>query len=153
MIHYKIKIIKSKEAMAYMKIRIDNNVKQVIKKTDRSKVNKCIPLRKKSKYSNGLEKAIKTNPEVKKAFKHKHTTFAKMRACSDQSVLKKEFNKAGKNVKKLIKSIRREYENSIIEKCKKQPKLLFSYINSQKNCRDEHHTNAPWTHTRAAQIS
>ena len=100
-------------------------------------VNKCIPLRKKSKYSNGLEKAIKTNPEVKKAFKHKHTTFAKMRACSDQSVLKKEFNKAGKNVKKLIKSIRREYENSIIEKCKKQPKLLFSYINSQKNCRDE----------------
>ena len=77
---------------------------------------KCKPLRKKSKYSNGLEKAIKTNPEVKKAFKPKYTTFAKMRACSDQSVLKKDFNKAGKNVKKLIKSIRREYENSIIEK-------------------------------------
>ena len=84
----------------------------------------------------GLELALKKNTEIRKAQKNKYKTFAKSRACPKSVNLKRQAHSASKLVKKLIQLSRTKYEMQIIEKSKSQPKLLYSYINNQKNCKD-----------------
>ena len=40
-------------------------------------------------------------------------------------------------MKKLIKTAILNYESAIVAKCKKNPKLIYDYINRQKSCRDQ----------------
>ncbi|RNA22385.1 RNA-directed DNA polymerase from mobile element jockey-like, partial [Brachionus plicatilis] len=41
-----------------------------------------------------------------------------------------------KQVKSAVRQSIRKFEESIVRACKSQPKLLFNYINSQKQCKD-----------------
>ncbi|CAF0859603.1 unnamed protein product [Brachionus calyciflorus] len=50
---------------------------------------------------------------------------------------KKEYNKQRKKLIKGLKKAKREFEFMIAKNSKKNPKLLFSFINRQAQCRDE----------------
>ena len=46
------------------------------------------------------------------------------------------YNKATRLVKKVVKLAILEYESSIVEKSKSNPKILYTYINQNKKCND-----------------
>jgi hypothetical protein len=52
-------------------------------------------------------------------------------------ILSRLFNKACRDVKKLVKKNVLIHEQEIAAKCKSDPKLLFSYINKQRSCSNE----------------
>ena len=85
----------------------------------------------------GLDLEIKNNPEVRKAIKLKHSTFAKARASPKTQLLKSNYKAAAKSVKKLVFKVRCEFEQKIANNCKSNPKQLYNYINSQKKCKDQ----------------
>jgi hypothetical protein len=78
---------------------------------------------------------IKMDPLVKDALKKKHELFAKTRA-SRNPIVKSNYNKAARNVKRIVKRAREELENQIVEKGKYHPKILYAYMNSQKKCKE-----------------
>lgn len=50
--------------------------------------------------------------------------------------LKKEYRKTGRELKKLIRKLRLDFEKNLVNKCKQEPKLLYSYINGQKQLKE-----------------
>ena len=91
-----------------------------------------------NKGSNGkfnYERLIKSNKLLKDALKEKFRTFAIKKASRSDSSATNLFNKACKNVKHCVKKIRKELETEMLSKFKSNPKLLYSYINSQKKCK------------------
>ena len=60
-----------------------------------------------------------------------------MRAARDNQDLKCSYLAKCKLVKKLVKKAIINYESSIVAKSKKNPKLIYDYINRQKTCHDQ----------------
>ncbi len=84
-----------------------------------------------------LEKSIKNDQDVKTAIKFKHKLFAKSRASPKTPQLKIEYKAAAKSVKKLVNKATYTFERSVADRSKQNPKILYSYINSQKQSRDQ----------------
>ena len=61
----------------------------------------------------------------------------KIRTTSSKGALKEEYKKVCKAVKKLAKSTRISYETQIILESKKNPKLIYAYINNQRTTIDK----------------
>ena len=103
--------------------------------TYKSAIDKCIPLTKVSGSTN------KTNPKwfnsrVKRATSLKYKLYRKLISSLRNIELKHLYSSACKNVKVLVKATIIEYEVNLIKKCKTSPKLLYSYINGQKSCKE-----------------
>ncbi|CAF0917391.1 unnamed protein product [Brachionus calyciflorus] len=77
------------------------------------------------------------NSNLKKLSREKYHLWNKVRASKANTQLKKEYNKLIKKLSKAVKKAKREFEYMIAKNSKKNPRLLFSYINRQAQCRDE----------------
>ncbi len=78
------------------------------------------------------------NKELKTLAKKKITTWNKLRATSAtfKPLARETYKKVCKDLKAKIKSSIFNYEMSLVAEAKKNPKLIFSYINSQKKIKD-----------------
>jgi hypothetical protein len=83
-----------------------------------------------------IDTAIKRDKTVREAIKAKHRLFVWMKS-NPSPQTKKEYNRAAREVKKCVRRVRQELEYQIAVKCKQEPKLLYSYINSQKKIKDD----------------
>ena len=94
-----------------------------------------IPTRQFSRKENPTPKWF--SQEINAATKEKYSAFARLRAASSsiKNLLKPAYNKSARKVKKLIAEAIKNYEMSIISKCKSNPKLLYCHINRQKKCK------------------
>jgi hypothetical protein len=112
----------------------------VIKLAYLKAVEECIPTRTTTNHKNkqgaGVEGAVRRDRSVKHAIKTKYRLFARMRA-EPSKENKSEYNRAARDVKRCVKRVRTEIENNIAKKCKREPKLLYAYINSQRKCKGE----------------
>jgi Reverse transcriptase (RNA-dependent DNA polymerase)/Endonuclease-reverse transcriptase len=100
-------------------------------------VEKFVPISVIKTAESALEYTIRRDSEVKKALKHKHESFAKFRASPKTHSLKSEFRNASRQVKKVVSNVRYSFERNIVSNCKSNPKILYAYINSQKQCKDQ----------------
>ncbi len=76
------------------------------------------------------------NPPIKLLTKRKFKLHCLVRSapyCSDLNFL---YAESCKKVKNAVRSAIRKFDLSIIRVSKREPKLLFNYINSQRGCRD-----------------
>jgi hypothetical protein len=98
-----------------------------------SGVSKHIPLCKRAVL--GKQQPKWFNSEIKLAAKAKFKMFAQLRASSDKNKpsLQKQCNKTGRDIKKLVERARKKFECDLVMRSKKNPRLLFSYINDQRN--------------------
>ncbi|RNA18249.1 RNA-directed DNA polymerase from mobile element jockey-like, partial [Brachionus plicatilis] len=80
-----------------------------------------------------------SNPQIKKITKEKFKLFSKLRAASKSAaiILRSAYKKKCYEVKKLVAETVLSYEKKIARQCKSNPKLLYSYINDQKKCKDK----------------
>jgi hypothetical protein len=110
---------------------------EVISSTYNRAIEKHVPTgRKQGSNQYNIDTAVKRDKTVKGAIKNKHRLFARMKTHpSDET--KKEYNRAAREVKKQVKRVRSDMEYKVADKCKQEPKLLFSYINSQKKFRED----------------
>jgi hypothetical protein len=77
------------------------------------------------------------NNDLKKLCRRKFELWAKIRASKcNKKELKSDYNKFCRLLKKEIKQSRQNYEYSIAVESKKNPKILYSYINNQCNIKD-----------------
>jgi len=76
------------------------------------------------------------NQDIKRLTNQKFNLHCKMRASTENSSLKHEYNQVCKKLRVEVKKAILEYETKLVSKCKSQPKTLYSYINNQKACRD-----------------
>ena len=84
---------------------------------------------------------IKANPkwfnrEVKQATALKYKLYCKLRASNDNLEVKTQYKIACKAVKKVVNMSVLNYETNLVTKCKSNPKMLYSYINNQKTCKE-----------------
>ena len=104
-----------------------------------------------STYSKAIDKFILTtrvkntnikpnpkwfNSKIKQATSQKYKLYFKLRASPENTELKYLYSSACKHVKLLVKAALFEYEDDLVKKCKSNPKLLYSYINGQKACKE-----------------
>ncbi|RNA43729.1 hypothetical protein BpHYR1_016995, partial [Brachionus plicatilis] len=77
------------------------------------------------------------NSNIKKLTRNKYQLWIKLRANNkkDKNLIE-EYNRVSKSVKSRVKDSIVNYEKSIISKAKKNPKLLYTYINEQKKIKD-----------------
>ncbi|RNA16517.1 RNA-directed DNA polymerase from mobile element jockey-like, partial [Brachionus plicatilis] len=80
-----------------------------------------------------------SNPQIKKITKEKFKLFSKLRAASKSAaiILRSAYKKKCYEAKKLVAETVLSYEKKIARQCKSNPKLLYSYINDQKKCKDK----------------
>ena len=76
------------------------------------------------------------NSEIKRATVLKYKLHCKCRASPRNLEIKVRYKIACKTVKLLVKSAVIKFESDLISKCKDNPKLLYSYINNQKSCKE-----------------
>jgi hypothetical protein len=84
-------------------------------------------------------KPVWLNNDIKKASKVKFKLFFEKRKSNPiekKLEIQKQFNDASRKVKKLVFFAVLDYEKSIIKECKKNPKVLYSYINKQKKFKE-----------------
>ena len=120
--------------IAMNKSNIDEAYDQIINNYNIA-VKRYIPTRQSMPQANSVTKWF--NREIKTATKEKYSAFARLRSSpkSVKNSLKSSYNRSARKVKKLIAEAIQKYEMSIISRCKTNPKLLYSHINKQKNCR------------------
>ncbi len=76
------------------------------------------------------------NASIKQLTKKKFRLHCQIRSAPNNSELKALYASVCKQVKTAVRNAICKFEASIVRACKRQPKLLFNYINSQKHCRD-----------------
>ncbi len=78
------------------------------------------------------------SPEVNKATKEKYSSFARLRASPAhlKAETKARYNAACRHVKKVVFNAVRDFETNLANLSKKNPKLLYSYVNKQKQCKE-----------------
>ena len=76
------------------------------------------------------------NANIKQLTKKKYILHCRIRSAPCNSELKVLYATVCKRVKKAVRNAICKFEASIVRACKLQPKLLYNYINSQKQCRD-----------------
>ncbi|RNA04466.1 RNA-directed DNA polymerase from mobile element jockey-like, partial [Brachionus plicatilis] len=76
------------------------------------------------------------NANIKQLTKKKFTLHCRIRSAPRNSELRLLYVTVCKQVKTTVRNAIFKFEASIVRACKLQPKLLYNYINSQKQCRD-----------------
>ena len=76
------------------------------------------------------------NAEIHKLTKRKYKLHCRIRSAPDNIELKIAYKETCRQVKVAVNKAVFKYEAAIVRSCKQQPKLLFSYINDQKACKD-----------------
>ncbi len=103
----------------------------------REAMEKHVPIKTNRGISNHtVDIAVKKDKAVREAIKNKHRLFARTKS-NPSAQTKKEYNRAAREVKKCVRRVRADLEYELATKCKHEPKLLYSYINSQKKVKDE----------------
>ncbi|RNA13660.1 RNA-directed DNA polymerase from mobile element jockey-like, partial [Brachionus plicatilis] len=75
--------------------------------------------------------------DLKKALREKYSSWFKYKSSKNKPILKQQFVEKAKSVKILIRKLVANYELELIKKCKTDPKLIYSYINSQTKTRSK----------------
>ena len=76
------------------------------------------------------------NPKIKSLTRLKYKLHCRIRSAPRCLELRNAFASICKQVKLAVRNAICKFEASIVRACKQQPKLLFNYINGQKQCRD-----------------
>ncbi len=76
------------------------------------------------------------NDRIKHLTKRKYKLHCQVRAAPRNPELRAAYILVCKQVKSAVRHSICKFEESIVRACKRQPKLLFNYINSQKQCKD-----------------
>ena len=86
-----------------------------------------------NRTASGKNKPKWFNNDIKAALGSKFKLQAKFRASSarNKDKMRVSFNRQSRLVKKLIREARRKYESGIASQAKLNPKLVYSYVNSQ----------------------
>ena len=97
--------------------------------------NLSIPLKmvKRHKF---LENPKWFNKDVKSATNKKYKLHCQLRSSPSNEDIRVEYRIICKRVKALVKQSIIKFESDLVSRCKENPKLLYSYINEQRSCRN-----------------